>query len=177
MLLNMKIWIHINGVQQGPYTLEQLEAMRLPAATPVWYEGLPQWVPACQAPALAPLYGGAAPAAAGEPEPAEVVEETIETVSAAGPARAAYAATVHPAETAEAPRRPATFLVWSIVLTLCCCTPFSIAAIVCGAITNTRYNRGDYEGARRMSHATEWLVIISITLGIVGLPLSMLSML
>lgn len=76
----------------------------------------------------------------------------------------------------EQPQRPPTFLAWSIILTLCCCTPFSLAAVVCGALSNARYNRGDYEGARRMSVATEWLVIISITLGIVGLPLSMAMM-
>ena len=181
MLLSMKVWIHVNGVQQGPYTLEQLEAMRLPAATPVLFEGLAQWVPECQAPALASLYGGAPAAHPGHVAPGEeeVAVETVETVSAGSreqqAAYSAYGAQQQAA--ADAPRRPATFLVWSIVLTLCCCTPFSIAAIVCGAITNTRYNRGDYEGARRMSHATEWLVIISITLGIVGLPLTMLSML
>ena len=177
MLLKMKVWIHINGVQQGPYTLEQLEAMRLPAATPVWYEGLPQWVPACQAPALAPLYGGAAPAARPEAETREPVEEIVEVESPAAEASFAAASYAQATPASDVPARPATFLVWSIVLTLCCCTPFSIAAIVCGAITNTRYNRGDYAGARRMSHATEWLVIISITLGIVGLPISLLSML
>ncbi|MDE6137579.1 MAG: DUF4339 domain-containing protein, partial [Muribaculaceae bacterium] len=46
----MKIWIHTGGVQNGPYSKEQIAAMHLPPATPVWYEGLPQWIPACQAP-------------------------------------------------------------------------------------------------------------------------------
>ncbi len=76
----------------------------------------------------------------------------------------------------EIPERPANFLAWSIILTLCCCTPFSFAAVICGAITNMRYGRGDYAGAERMSRATEWLVIIAITLGIVSLPLSMAMM-
>lgn len=169
----MKIWIHVNGVQQGPYSKEQVAAMRLPAATPVWYEGLPQWIPACQAPELADIYGSA-PA-----EEAEPVEETVvatTTVVEEPQARYGRAAGAYAAEAVAVPKCPPTFLAWSIILTLCCCTPFSIAAIVCGALTNSRYNSGNYEGARRMSHATEWLVIISITLGIVGLPLSMLMM-
>ncbi len=61
----MKIWIHVNGVQQGPYSKEQVEAMHLPASTPVWYEGLAQWMPACQAPELADLFGAAAETGSG----------------------------------------------------------------------------------------------------------------
>ena len=163
----MKIWIHVNGVQQGPYTTEQIAAMHLPPATPVWYEGMPQWMPACQAPELSDLFGDHIGG-----EEATVIVREVEA-EAAGPA-------THTVETAavavEQPQRPPTFLAWSIILTLCCCTPFSLAAVVCGALSNARYNRGDYEGARRMSVATEWLVIISITLGIVGLPLSMAMM-
>ncbi|MDE6486739.1 MAG: CD225/dispanin family protein [Muribaculaceae bacterium] len=160
----MKIWIHTGGVQNGPYSKEQIAAMHLPPATPVWYEGLPQWIPACQAPELADIFGAA--------EPGENPGETT-TVRASEPAAAAVCGV----ETAEAlPPRPSTFLAWSIILTLCCCTPFSLAAVVTGALTTQRYNRGDYEGAQRMSGITEWLVIISITLGIVGLPVSMIAM-
>lgn len=175
----MKIWIHLNGVQQGPYSKEEIAAMNLPTSTPVWYEGLPRWIPACQAPALADIFDPALRNAAGEAETeadAVCVETEGTTVcaaeSAGGTATAAYAARY-----TDRPRRPDTFLAWSIILTLCCCTPFSLAAIVTGAISNTRYNRGDYAGARRMSHATEWLVIIAITLGIVSLPISMIAML
>ncbi|MDE6137547.1 MAG: CD225/dispanin family protein, partial [Muribaculaceae bacterium] len=118
----------------------------------------------CQAPELADIFGAA--------EPEENQAETT-TVRAARPAAAA----VCDVETAEAlPPRPSAFLAWSIILTLCCCTPFSLAAVVTGALTTQRYNRGDYEGAQRMSGITEWLVIISITLGIVGLPISMIAM-
>ena len=161
----MKIWIHVNGVQQGPYTKEQIAAMHLPPATPVWYEGLAQWVPACQASELADIFGNDAP---DSPQPCDTRQDTGEPISNT---YAQAAATAY--STASQPPRPATFLGWSIVLTLCCCTPFSIAAIVCGAIANSRYNSGDYDGARRMSRATEWLVILAITLGIVGLPLGM----
>jgi len=163
----MKIWIHVNGVQQGPYSKEQIEAMHLPAATPVWYEGLAQWMPACQAPELADLFGDASGAAVGN-----ISDNGAGSVTSYSAAPASAAAVV----AADVPPRPAAFLAWSIILTLCCCTPFSLAAVVCGAVTNMRYSRGDYEGARRMSRVTEWLVIISITLGIVGLPLSMVMM-
>ncbi|MDE6453622.1 MAG: CD225/dispanin family protein [Muribaculaceae bacterium] len=170
----MKIWIHVNGMQQGPYTMDQIAAMQLSPGTPVWYEGLPRWVPACQAPALASLFAdGSDSSDSGEADSACAADAqcVCEPAAQQSGGHGAAAAAV---QAACVPARPSTYLAWSIVLTMCCCTPFSIAAIVCGAITNSRYNRGDYAGARRMSHATEWLVIISITLGIVGLPLSML---
>lgn len=161
----MKIWIHVNGVQQGPYSKEQVAAMRLPAATPVWYEGLAQWVPACQAPELAGLFGC--------PE-SESEQEAGTALAAHDSGDSGCSGAAVGSVLAAQPARPATFLGWSIVLTLCCCTPFSIAAIVCGAVTNSRYNNGDYDGARRMSRATEWLVIIAITLGIVFMPIGMM---
>lgn len=174
----MKIWIHLNGIQQGPYSKEEIAAMNLPAATPVWYEGLPQWIPACQASELADIFGDAPATSASEIEAAqEAADVVVETVYAspasANRTQAAYGRGAYGAS--AAPRRPATYLAWSILLTLCCCTPFSIAAIVTGAIANARYSRGDYRGARRMSHATEWLVILSITFAIVGMPLSILA--
>lgn len=165
----MKIWIHVNGMQQGPYTMDQIAAMQLSPGTPVWYEGLPRWVPACQAPALASLFADGTDSDGAKSGAADAQCECEPSAQQSDGHDAAAAV-----QASSVPARPSTYLAWSIVLTMCCCTPFSIAAIVCGAITNSRYNRGDYAGARRMSHATEWLVIISITLGIVGLPLSML---
>lgn len=61
----MKIWIYLNGLQQGPYTLDQLRLLSLDPSTPVWYDGLPQWQPAHLAPLTAGLF--AADNAAGDP--------------------------------------------------------------------------------------------------------------
>lgn len=74
---------------------------------------------------------------------------------------------------ARARRYPA-YLPWSIVLTCLCCTPTSIAAIVTGALTLAARRKHNWKRARKLSRATEWLVIISITLGIMSLPFSIL---
>lgn len=142
----MKIWIHADGRQQGPYDLDQLARMPLTATTPVWYEGLPQWMDAAQAPATAHLFtGGEGPQAA-----------------------AGFGAAVPPQ---MIPPKPPTYIGWSILLTvLCCFSPTAIIAIVTGAMSSTRYNHGDYTGARRMSNITEWLVILTIVLGIFTVP-------
>ena len=75
----MKFWIYLNGIQQGPYTFEQVKLLPLEPTTPVWYDGLPKWLPAAQAPATAPLF--AAPTQA-EPQ----VDDAAQTFGAPPPA-------------------------------------------------------------------------------------------
>lgn len=73
------------------------------------------------------------------------------------------------------PPRPATYMVWCIILTILCCSPFALAGIVTGAISSSRYNSGDYAGAKSMSTATEWLIIISIIWALIGTPLGLFT--
>ncbi len=155
----MKIWIYLNGVQQGPYTFDELRMLPMEPTTPVWYDGLSEWTPAGQAPATMPLF--TAPAPPPQPQPVQPAWQ---------PQQPAW-------QPQQIPPRPSTYLVWSILITLLCCTPLSIAAIVTGAITNSRYNSGDYNGARSMSSVTEWLVILSIVFGVLALPLTLIMLL
>lgn len=150
----MQIWIHLNGIQQGPYTLDQLKLLPINAETPVWYNGLPQWTPAGQAPATAPLFGAynTTESGANTPTPAATTIQHQNVL----------------------PPKPPTYLVWNILFTVLCCCPVSIAGIVTGAISSSRYSSGDYDGARRMSHATEWLLIISIVWILLSLPVSII---
>lgn len=146
----MKIWIVLNGVQQGPYSMDQLRLMPVGPDTPVWYEGLPEWVPASQAPALALWFGG---------KPCEPVP------SADGAAPAP--------DLGVRPRKPRTYMVWCILLTVLCLSPFGLAGIITGSMATSRYDEGRYEQAQRMSEATEWLLILAIVFAIIGLPLTL----
>jgi hypothetical protein len=38
-----KYFIHVNGSSVGPYSFEDLRAMRIQKTTPVWYDGLGNW--------------------------------------------------------------------------------------------------------------------------------------
>lgn len=147
----MKIWIHLNGMQQGPYDLEQLRTMAIGPDTPVWYEGLTGWLPASAAPATAVLFS--------EPQPTPP------------PTPAAQQQANMPATPP-----PPTHLAWAIVLTVLCCSPLSIAAIVTGSMSSSRYNAGDVDGARRLSEITEWLLILAIVLAFISAPLGMIFM-
>ena len=169
----MKIWIYLNGMQQGPYDYAQLQQMPIDANTPVWYDGLPDWTAAGVAPATAPLF--AAQQAQQQAQQAQWQAQQAQWQAQQAQWQAQQAQ--WQAQQAVMPPRPSTYLVWSILLTLLCCTPLSIAAIVTGAITNSRYNSGDYAGAQRMSHTTEWLVILSILFGVLAIPLTLIMLL
>lgn len=153
----MQIWIYLNGIQQGPYTLDQLRTMALDGATPVWYEGLAQWTPASAAPLTAQLFA--------QPQWTEVTGTSTTQSQPQGQWQ-------HQPEQAD-PKKPATYLVWNIILTVLCCNIFALIGIITGAISSSRFASGDYEGAKRMSHATEWLLILAIVWLIVGAPIMM----
>ena len=157
----MKIWVILNGVQQGPYNEAQLPELPLTPDTPVWYDGLPQWTPAAAAPATAPRFSDGADDDA-TPEAA--------TPSSEPQTRAQRQPSPAPTPQIDEPC-PKTFLAWSIVLTICCCTPVSVAAIFTSAFVSRNYRNGDLRAAQRMSEVTEWLVIIAIVMGIITAPL------
>lgn len=158
----MKIWIYLNGTQQGPYTPEEITAMELPSSTPVWYEGLPQWLPASEAPLTAPLFAGHVAASC---------EKISGQEFAAAPSHAAADASQF-----REPQLPCppTYLGWSIFVTICCCLPGGIIAIVFSSRTTSLYEAGRYEEAVKMSEKAQWAIILSIVLGLLSMPVAML---
>lgn len=68
---------------------------------------------------------------------------------------------------------PPAYLVWSIIVTILCCQVLGIAAIICSAQTKQAYNRGNLAKARKMSEWAQWLIIISIVLGLISLPVQL----
>ena len=58
-------------------------------------------------------------------------------------------------------------LVWAILVTIFCCVPFGIVAIVFAAQVNGRLDAGDYDGAKRASDSARTWAIVSMAAGIV----------
>ncbi len=135
------VYIHRNGQQQGPYTLPQLTLMTLTPDTPVWYEGLADWMPASQAPLTATLFN-----AQGSVPPASTprMPQRCNDV------------------------KPSTYLGWAIVSCILCCLPLGIVAIIYAAQVNDKWLRGDYDGAYRASQNAQIWTIAAIVLGIIS---------
>lgn len=155
----MKIWIHLGGAQQGPYDLSQLQQLPIDATTPVWYDGLPDWTAAGTAPATAHLF--AQHTATPPPPPG------------GSPAPQPQYIYVQQPQYVQAPPRPSTYTGWAILLTILCCSPIALAAIITGTISSSHYNSADYQGAQRWSNATEWLLIFAIVFAFLTLPLGL----
>lgn len=177
----MKVWVYLDGRQQGPFELEQLLDMPVDENTKVWFEGLPKWYPAGTLPEMRPLFDGSlsrrepvghAEVEAYEDEPVPGLEHeqdtselAVETVGEE-PVQSKYA----PGRRYEPRKRPdepcpSTYLGWTIALTICCCSPVSVAALVASIFVTSFYNNGKVEKARKASEVTAWLIMIAIALG------------
>lgn len=178
----MKFWIFLDGRQQGPYELEQLMDMPVEPTTPVWFEGLPQWLPAANVAELNPLFGKDVPAASapeetsteqtlqtGEPG-VHVEEETSAEVVTPTDKKATATGKYTPGRRCNVNNRPEepcppTYLGWTIFLTVCCCSPVSLASLVTSICVSSYYNSGNLNKSRKASEITAWLVMIAIALG------------
>ncbi|KAJ7990489.1 hypothetical protein DPEC_G00300850 [Dallia pectoralis] len=60
-----------------------------------------------------------------------------------------------------------TYLVWSILNTLCCCLPLGIAAIVCSCKADNANEVGALERASEASRTAKILNIVGLVIGIV----------
>ena len=74
----------------------------------------------------------------------------------------------------EKPKCPPTNLVWSIILTVVCCTPLGVVGIIFAILTKRHYNRGNYKKAEKFSEYGAWACIAAIILGIITTPFSWL---
>jgi hypothetical protein len=67
-----KFYIQTTGVQDGPFTIEQLRDKNISSQTPVWFEGLSEWTTAGKIDALKPLFlGVGSPPPYNNPEPSK----------------------------------------------------------------------------------------------------------
>lgn len=65
------------------------------------------------------------------------------------------------------PPKVANYLIHSIVVTLCCCLPGGVVALVYAAQVNSKLAAGDVAGAQASSKSAKTWVIVSVVAGIV----------
>lgn len=226
----MKVWLYLNGQQQGPFNVEDIvDIPGLTEETLAWYEGLPKWYPAGTLPELKYLFdketlgqpaSGGQTTTSDDAEVGQVIENTenavvtdlAEVTETTGETEAAQCAGTdghaerhtapeenvaeagdtlaeepsaetgdgvyyNPAAAAVAPRpRPAcppSYIGWSVFLIVCCCSPFSLAALIASVCVSSFYARGDMARARKASEWAAWLIMVTIALGII--PVALMS--
>lgn len=169
---NTEFYIVINGVQTGPLTgLAQVASYNPTPDTPVWYEGLDDWTPAIMASLTRQLFDPASDyyRAQANPQPEPQIQPAPQQATQPAP----QPATAHPyAAPAAAPafagvHKPKSYLGWSIAVTILFNFIAGIVAIVYSCKVNSRWNRGDAQGAVRASERVQWWIAISIVVGLV----------
>ena len=181
-----RIWINQNGVQSGPFTMEELAARGpLSRNTYVWFKGMADWQRIDEVPELAammqPLEAAeaeaeteatVAEAAALPPDMPPVPELPPQPQNAQPPQYAPMPQ--YAQQPAMVPKRPPHNLFWSVVAVIFCCSIPAIVAIVYGALVTSKYNQGDYAKAQKYSDISAWWCIAAIVLGVISLPISIL---
>ncbi len=189
----MEYWTIIDDRHAGPYSADELIGMGIKPDSPVWTSGLPDWVEASEIEELriamemrdrqaqAPVAAPEEPAIAPEPIPEPVQEyppRQPEPQPMSGnpcPQEAPRWEWQQEATVPDEPCPPA-YLAWSIIVTILCCQVIGIAAIICSAQTKQAYGRGNLAKAKKMSEWAQWLIILSIVFGLMGLPLQLVLM-
>lgn len=138
-----------DGSQHGPVAeAELLEMIRdgsVRASDLVWKDGMPEWKPVAQLPPLATAAISTPPPAAPDSPPPMGGSPYQPPVSSTP----SYAGAPQP----DIP----TYLWQSIVVTVLCCLPFGIAAIIYAAKVDGLKRAGDWAGARSASDlAKKW---------------------
>ena len=203
-ILPMKVWIYLDGRQQGPFELEELLDMPVNENTKVWFEGLPKWYPAGYLAEMRPVFDGSLsrpvppaspvvptppptpkvvqePAAEVEEEKVDVVVETEGEIEEIEVKEAAVENAVPPATprpegyVPEYQPAPPSYLVWGIILTICCCSPLAVGVIIASVCVGNCYANGNYAGAQRASEWAQWLIMATLAFGIV--PIILLAIL
>lgn len=104
--------------------------------------------------------------AAGQEPPAVATPPDFAPQPPAAPSPGQYMRQTPPQN--PAPPMPKNYLVWAVVITLLCCMPAGIVAIVFAAQVSQRYYAGDYEAAERYSRRAQIWIIVSFVLGLLS---------
>ncbi len=145
-----------NGQQAGPVSQEQLAELfrsgSVKATDLVWNETMAGWEPIGQRSEFAGI-APAAPVASPEAPPS----------LASSPALAAVA----PSPSFGGGAEPPTYLWQAIVVTVLCCIPLGIPAIVFSTKVKPAYASGDYAAALDASKKAKMWCILALVIGLV----------
>ncbi|MDE7181365.1 MAG: DUF4339 domain-containing protein [Muribaculaceae bacterium] len=174
--METKYFLIINGSQVGPLDYAELREAGLTIDTPVWREGLPDWVKASQLPELA---GALSSQPAPPPHPMGQFARAAQPNGQFG--RAPYEQPYNPDNGYNnLPIAHTNWLPWAIVGTvlgvLFCFIGmiFGIIGIVNANKANNAYNIGDGETGAAVNKNARTMTIISLILGGLGVPISLL---
>ncbi|MDE6628129.1 MAG: CD225/dispanin family protein [Muribaculaceae bacterium] len=79
-------------------------------------------------------------------------------------------------DSAAVPPCPPAYVAWSVIVTVLCCTPVGVAALILSSMTKSAYYKGQLEKSKKYSEITQWLIIAAIVCGTALAPFQMVFM-
>ncbi len=138
----IKYFIEQNGKAIGPFTIDELRYRSVTPSTLIWYEGLPEWVPA---------------------ESIEIIRREILSGSTTPNSSTGFSQNPYMQGNTFPPVCPSTYLIPAILLSICCCNPIAIVAIVYALQVEPAYSKGFYDRAVDASmSARRWCIIAGV---------------
>lgn len=134
----MKYFIHENGQQSGPFSIEQLKLMHLSVDTNVWCEGMAKWDKAKNVPELQILFQNSTP----PPPPFETKP-------------------LYEAPTKPCPDNHLTMAILATIATFFCCSglPIGIISLIYALEVESKWKKGNYDKAIKDSkNARTWAI-------------------
>ncbi|MBK7172123.1 MAG: CD225/dispanin family protein [Bacteroidales bacterium] len=133
-------YYYTDGVTNfGPYTLDQLKEKNLSPSTRIWYSGLSGWTAASELPELTGLFSAMNAENATPPPAPAISSRTYGTIPGGV---------------------PKSWFIEAILVTLFCCQPFGVVAIVYAALVESAISAGNLTEANRVSKlAAKWVKI------------------
>ena len=187
-------YIDASGTQRGPVDVTQLTSCGVTGTTMVWTEGMGDWRPASQViPHI--LNGGYQPQQPQCQPPQQPYQGGQQQPYGGYQYGNQNGATQYGANqygtqygnqygnhygnqygnNQPAGPRPDNYMVWSIVITLVCCWPFGIVAIINSANVNKYWDQGRYDEAHKAANnAKTWCIVSAIT-GAIAFTIGFLS--
>lgn len=150
-------YLDFQNKQVGPIPLEELKQVGIRPDTKVWYQGAANWMSAIEVDELRILFPpGSYPNNTGAPFNGQ----------------SSNYGNTQPHTLPNSNVKPDNWLIWSIVVTILCCIPTGILAILESTKVDKLWACGDYEGANNSVKKAKTYVFISIGVGFVAFIIS-----
>ena len=160
----MKAYFYIdsNNVQKGPVAGERLTEFGVTAETPVWCDGMSDWMPAETVNELKPLFQQPPWQQFGQQQYAgsQSYQQQPNYGSYQQPYNQSRQYGYNPQQ--PVPEKPDNWLAWSILCTILCCLPFGVVGIVYAAQVDSLWNQGRFTEAIKAAKKAKTFTLIGV---------------
>ena len=160
----MKAYFYIdsNNVQKGPVAGERLTEFGVTAETPVWCDGMSDWMPAETVNELKPLFQQPPWQQFGQQQYAgsQSYQQQPNYGSYQQPYNQSRQYGYNPQQ--PVPEKPDNWLAWSILCTILCCLPFGVVGIVYAAQVDSLWNQGRFAEAIKAAKKAKTFTLIGV---------------